>query len=53
MRQHHRENVMRRILGIAAIAAALLVSACDTVEGMHRDGTSPGHHAPRSGHRSR
>ena len=44
---------MRRLLGIAAIVAALLVGACDTVEGMHHDGTSPGHTAPRSAPRSR
>lgn len=33
---------MRKILSIAAIAGALLVSACNTVEGVGRDVESAG-----------
>lgn len=33
---------MRKILNIAAIAGALLVSACNTVEGVGRDVESAG-----------
>lgn len=41
---------MRRFVGIAAIAATLLLSACDTVEGMHRDTGSSGRKAPPAHH---
>ncbi len=34
---------MRKFMGIAAIAGALLVSACNTVQGMGRDVESAGH----------
>jgi entericidin A len=37
------ENVMRKFMSIAALAGALLVSACNTVEGMGRDVESAGH----------
>ncbi|MEI9852061.1 MAG: entericidin A/B family lipoprotein [Sphingomonas sp.] len=33
---------MRKILGIAMLASALLVSACNTVEGVGRDVSSAG-----------
>lgn len=33
---------MRKFLGIAAIAGAILVSACNTVEGVGRDVSSAG-----------
>jgi len=33
---------MRKFIGLAAIAGALLVSACNTVEGMGRDVESAG-----------
>lgn len=34
---------MRKFMSIAALAGALLVSACNTVEGMGRDVESAGH----------
>ena len=34
---------MRKFMGIVAMAGALLVSACNTVEGMGRDVESAGH----------
>jgi len=37
-----QENIMRKFIGLAAIAGALLVSACNTVEGMGRDVESAG-----------
>lgn len=33
---------MKKIMGIAAIAGALLISACNTVEGVGRDVSSAG-----------
>ncbi len=33
---------MRKFVGLAALAGALLVSACNTVEGMGRDVSSAG-----------
>jgi len=34
---------MRKFMSIAALAGALLVSACNTIEGMGRDVESAGH----------
>lgn len=33
---------MRKLIGMAAIAGALLISACNTVEGVGRDVSSAG-----------
>ncbi|QNQ10542.1 entericidin A/B family lipoprotein [Sphingomonas alpina] len=33
---------MRKLMGIAVVAAALMVSACNTVEGVGRDVSSAG-----------
>lgn len=33
---------MRKLLGVAIVASALLVSACNTVEGVGRDVSSAG-----------
>jgi len=44
---------MRKFMGIAAIASALLVSACNTVEGMGRDVESAGHTVARTADQSK
>lgn len=44
---------MRAFLGIAAIAAALFASACNTVEGMGRDVESAGHTVAKTADRSK
>ena len=51
--QHFQENIMRKFLGLAAIAGALLVSACNTVEGMGRDVESAGHTVAKAADRSK
>ncbi|MGH6614862.1 entericidin A/B family lipoprotein [Sphingomonas sp.] len=33
---------MRKLMGIAVVAAALMVSACNTIEGVGRDVSSAG-----------
>jgi predicted small secreted protein len=52
-RQHFQENIMRKFIGLAAIAGALLVSACNTVEGMGRDVESAGHTVAKTADRSK
>jgi predicted small secreted protein len=52
-RPHLQENNMRKFMGIAAIAGALLVSACNTVEGMGRDVESAGHTVAKTADRSK
>jgi predicted small secreted protein len=51
--QHFQENIMRKFMGLAAIAGALLISACNTVEGMGRDVESAGHTVAKTADRSK
>lgn len=40
--QRFMEDFMRKVFGLMAIAGALMVSACNTVEGAGRDVSSAG-----------
>ena len=39
---HIRRNFMRKLVGLALVAGALLISACNTVEGVGKDVSSAG-----------
>ena len=44
---------MRKIMGLAIIAGALLVSACNTVEGMGKDVSSAGNTVAKTADKSK
>ncbi|KTT99615.1 entericidin EcnAB [Sphingomonas yabuuchiae] len=44
---------MRKIMGLAIVAGALLVSACNTVEGMGKDVSSAGNTVAKTADKSK
>jgi entericidin A len=42
MRREFKEDPMRKLIGMAVVAGALALSACNTVEGVGRDVSSAG-----------
>ncbi|WP_294238933.1 entericidin A/B family lipoprotein [uncultured Sphingomonas sp.] len=44
---------MRKLMGLAVVAGALLVSACNTVEGMGKDVSSAGNTVAKTADKSK
>ncbi|MGQ7474006.1 entericidin A/B family lipoprotein, partial [Streptococcus suis] len=50
---HRGEDSMRKLLGFAVVAGALMVTACNTVEGMGKDVSSAGNTVAKTADKSK